>query len=62
MKWPKFDNFRLSENSQNINTSYIILKHVIKRSRICNYFREIFKFRDLMNNNRFRENHFKKRS
>ena len=32
-----------------MNVSYIALKHVIWRFRICNYFREIFKFRDLMN-------------
>ena len=28
---------------------YIALKHVIWRFGICNYFREIFKFRDFMN-------------
>ena len=28
---------------------YIILKHVVWRLRIYNYFREIFKFRDFMN-------------
>ena len=31
-------------NSVNINVSYMILKHVIRRIR--NYFHEIFKFRD----------------
>ena len=34
---------------------YIILKHVVWRFRICNYFREIFKFRENMSKNRFRE-------
>ena len=32
-----------------------ILKHVVWRFRIYNYFREIFKFRENMNKNRFRE-------
>ena len=32
-----------------MNTLYIILKHVIRRFRIYNYFREIFKFRNFMN-------------
>ena len=32
-----------------MNTLYIILKHVVWRSPIYNYFREIFKFRDVMN-------------
>ena len=32
-----------------MNILYISLKHVKWRFRICNYFREIFKFRDFMN-------------
>ena len=32
-----------------MNILYIALKHVIWRFRICNYFREISKFRDFMN-------------
>ena len=32
-----------------MNILYIALKHVIWRFRICNYFREIFTFRDFMN-------------
>ena len=31
-----------------MNISYMILKHVIWRFRIRDYFREIFKFRDSM--------------
>ena len=34
---------------KNINILYIALKHVIWRFRICNYFREMFKFCDSMN-------------
>ena len=37
------------------NILYIILKHVVWRFRIYNYFREIFKFRENMSKNRFRE-------
>ena len=33
----------------NMNMLYIILKHVVWRFRIYNYFHEIFKIRDLMN-------------
>ena len=33
----------------NTNILSIALKHVIWRFRICNYFREVFKFRDFMN-------------
>ena len=36
-------------NFENMNILYIVLKHVIWRFSICNYFREIFKFRDFMN-------------
>ena len=32
-----------------MNKLYIILKHVVWRFRIYNYFLEIFKFRDFMN-------------
>ena len=38
-----------------MNILYIILKHVVWRFRIYNYFREIFKFRENMSKNRFRE-------
>ena len=38
-----------------MNILYIILKHVVWRFRIYNYFREIFKFRENMGKNRFRE-------
>ena len=31
-----------------MNILYIALKHVTWRFGICNYFREMFKFRDLM--------------
>ena len=32
-----------------MNILYIALKNVTWRSRICNYFREMFEFRDFMN-------------
>ena len=32
-----------------MNILYMALKHVICRFRICNYFRETFRFRDFMN-------------
>ena len=38
-----------------MNILYIILKHVVWRFRIYNYFREIFKFGKNMSKNRFRE-------
>ena len=38
-----------------MNILYIILKHVVWRFRIYNYFREILKFRENMSKNRFRE-------
>ena len=41
--------FEKISNFKNMNVLYIILKHVVWRSRIYNYFREIFKFRDFMN-------------
>ena len=45
----KISNFKI------MNILYIILKHVIWRFRIYNYFREIFKFRENMSKKRFRE-------
>ena len=36
-------------NFQNMKILYIILKHLVWRFRIYNYFREIFKFHDFMN-------------
>ena len=36
------------EVRKNMNISYMILKHVIWRFRILDYFREILKFRDSM--------------
>ena len=45
----KISNFKI------MNILYIILKHVIWRFRIYNYFREIFKFRENISKNRFRE-------
>ena len=38
-----------------MNILYIILKHVIWRFKICNLFREIFKFREDKINNVFLE-------
>ena len=32
-----------------MNILYVTLKHAIQRFRICNYFHQIFKFRDFMN-------------
>ena len=40
---------------QNLDMLYSILKHVILRIRIYSLFREIFKYRENMSNNRFRE-------
>ena len=37
------------------NLERALLKHVVCRFRIYNYFREIFKFRENMSKNRFRE-------
>ena len=34
-------------NFLNMNILYIALKHIIRRFRICNYFREMFKFREI---------------
>ena len=44
----KISNFKI------MNILYIILKHVVWRFRIYNYFREIFNFRENMSKNRFR--------
>ena len=41
--------FEKIANFKSMNILYIILKHVVGRFRIYNYFREIFKFRDFMN-------------
>ena len=41
--------FEKISDFKNMNVLYIILKHVVWRFRIYNYFREIFKFRDFMN-------------
>ena len=41
--------FEKISNFKNVNVLYIILKHVVWRFRMYNYFREIFKFRDFMN-------------
>ena len=45
----KISNFKI------INILYIILKHMVWRFRIYNYFRDIFKFRENMSKNKFRE-------
>ena len=42
-------------NFSNMNILYTALKYVIWRFRTCNYFREMFKFRDFMNTKKFRE-------
>ena len=47
--------FEKISNSKIMNILYIILKYVVWRSRIYNYFREIFKFRENMKKNRFRK-------
>ena len=39
----------LSEKIADFLNMNIALKHIIWRFRICNYFREMFKFRDFMN-------------
>ena len=41
--------FEKISNFKNMSVLCIILKHVVWRFRIYNYFREIFKFRDFMN-------------
>ena len=41
--------FEKISNFKNVNILYIILKNVVWRFRIYNYFREIFKSRDFMN-------------
>ena len=47
--------FEKISNLKIMNILCIILKHVVWRFRIYNYFREIFKFRENMSKNRFRE-------
>ena len=47
--------FEIFSNLKIMNILYIILKHVVWRFRIYNYFRGIFKFRENMSKNRFRE-------
>ena len=41
--------FEKISDFKNMNMLYIILKHVVWRFPIYNYFREIFKFSDFMN-------------
>ena len=47
--------FEKISNLKIMNILYIILKNVVWRFRIYNYFCEIFKFRENMSKNRFRE-------
>ena len=47
--------FEKISNFKNMNMLYTILKQVVWRFRIYNYFREIFKFRENMSKNRFDE-------
>ena len=47
--------FEKISNLKIMNILYISLKHVVWRFRVYNYFREIFKFRENMSKNRFRE-------
>ena len=47
--------FEKNSDFEIMNILYIILKHVVWRFRIYHYFREIFKFRENMGKNRFRE-------
>ena len=47
--------FEKLSNIKIMNILYIILKHVVWRFWIYNYFREIFKFRENMDKNIFRE-------
>ena len=48
-QWLQNGLFEKISNLKNMNILYIILKHVVWRFRIYNYFREISKFRDFMN-------------
>ena len=50
-----FRKFEKISNSQNMNILCIILKHVIWRFQIYNFFHEIFKYREDKSNNVFRE-------
>ena len=45
--------FEKISNLKIMNILYFILKHVVWRFRIYNYFREILKFRENMRKNRF---------
>ena len=45
------------EGRKNLEMLHIILKHVIWRIRIYSLFREIFKYRENISSNRFREIH-----
>ena len=47
-------NFKLLK----LDMLYTIVKQVIWRIRICSLFREIFKYRGNMNNNRLRETNY----
>ena len=57
IKFRPFFEVRKSSNSSNLDTLYINFKHVIWRIRIHRLFREIFKYRENMSSNRFREIH-----
>ena len=46
---PEWLSERISNFLKDKHIIYMALKHVIWRFRICNYFREMFKFRDFMN-------------
>ena len=46
---PQWRLFEKISSFKNMNMLYIILKHVVCKFRIYNYFCEIFKFRDFMN-------------
>ena len=47
--------FEKISNFEIMNILHIIVKHVVWRFRMYNYFREIFKFLKSMSKNRFRE-------
>ena len=52
---PLFEVRKISNYFKNLDMLYIILKCVIWRIRIYSLFHEIFKYRENINNNRFRE-------
>ena len=54
-QWLQTELFEKISNFKNVNVLYTILKHVVWRFRICNYFREIFKFREICFRSYFRE-------